>query len=75
MKKVKKEKPNKLKRLAIAYEFSRCHGYGISEDEVDDMWKETSFKKGEVETKGIGEFQGLSTNEISDRIVSEILSS
>ena len=63
----------KLKTLAVAFEFSRCHGYGISEKEVNKMWNETSLKKGSVDTKGIGEYEGNSTDEISRMIVSEIL--
>lgn len=67
------EDQKKLKILAAAYEFSRCHGYGISEKEVDKMWNEISFKKGSIETKGIGEYEGNSTDEIARMIVSEIL--
>lgn len=66
-------KEEKLKILAIAYEFSRCHGYGISEDEVASMWQETSFKKDSVETKGIGQYEGMSTSEIAGEIVRTIL--
>lgn len=63
----------KLKTMAIAHEFSLCHGYGVPEDEVDNMWDETRFEEGEVDTKGIGAYEGNSTSEIANMIVLEIL--
>lgn len=64
---------SKLETMAIAYEFSRCNGYGIKESEVSEMWDETSFDQDSVDTTGIGAYQGNSTDEIARIIVNEIL--
>lgn len=37
------------------------------------MWEETSFKKNEFTTKGIGEYDGYSSSEIASQIVKTIL--
>lgn len=66
-------KNSRLKILAIAYEFSKCHGYGVSESEAKEMWEETCFDENEVSVEGIGEFEGNSTNEISNMLAKEAL--
>ena len=64
---------SKLETMAIAYEFSRCNGYGIAESEVLEMWDETSLDQDSVDTTGIEAYQGNSTDEIARMIVNEIL--
>lgn len=63
----------KLKDLAIAYEFSLCHGYCPDLEEAQDLWDNTPFEEGSVDISVLEDLQGNSTHEIAQMMVKLIL--
>lgn len=63
----------KLQEMAIAYEFSKCHGYCPDSKDAKDLWTETYFKKNQFPIKFLDNYSGMSSNEISNMINREVL--
>lgn len=63
----------RLKKLALAREYAMCHGYGVSEEEIQDMKKEVDGRFANLDATGIGKYEGASESEIVNELISEIL--
>lgn len=62
-----------LQKVAIAYELSKCHGYCPDTKEAKKMWNETKFEKNEVDVSFLSDYQGNSTNELSNQLARMVL--